>query len=87
MQKIKNFFYKTTGLFIDWSQLKKLPDIDIFIDIGFGPNGSPDLIKKFKNKELILIDPLKKSETFAKLLIKKISLLFTDVLLVPITMF
>lgn len=71
MQKIKNFFYKTTGLFIDWSQLKKLPDIDIFIDIGFGPNGSPDLIKKFKNKELILIDPLKESETFAKLSIKK----------------
>lgn len=71
MKKLKRLFYKETGLFIDWKQLKKLPDIDIFIDIGFGPNGSLDLIKKFKNKELILIDPLEESENFAKLSMQK----------------
>jgi FkbM family methyltransferase len=69
VKKIKKF-YKTTGLFIDWSQLKKLPDIDIFIDVGFGPGGTPELVKKFKNKELILIDPLKESEIFARALFK-----------------
>ena len=69
--KKKKLFYKTTGLFIDWSQLKKLPDIDIFIDVGFGHRGTPDLIKKFKNKELILIDPLKESEIFARAFFKE----------------
>lgn len=70
MKKIKKIFYKTTGLFIDWSQLKRLPDIDIFIDVGFGPIGTPHLTEQFrkKNNELILIDPLKESEIFAKAL-------------------
>lgn len=69
----KKLFYKTTGTFIDWDQLKKIPHIDIYIDIGFGPSGSPHLIKKFNrhNTELILIDPLKESESFAKSSLKK----------------
>lgn len=52
-------------MFVDWSQLKRLPDIDIFIDVGFGPEGTSDLIKQFKKKKLILIDPLDESELFA----------------------
>lgn len=70
MKKIK-FFYKKTGMFIDWSQLKKIPDIDIFVDVGFGPFGTADLIEKFKKKKLILIDPLDESENYAKLNLKK----------------
>ena len=73
LKKNKKIFYKTTGLFVDWDQLNKLPDIDTFIDIGFGPTGTPDLLKKFdkKNIELILIDPLKESESFARQSLKK----------------
>jgi FkbM family methyltransferase len=73
LKKNKKIFYKTTGLFIDWDQLNKLPDVDTFIDIGFGPTGTPDLLKKFNksNKELILIDPLKESELFARQSLKK----------------
>jgi hypothetical protein len=58
-------------MFIDWSQLKRLPDIDMFIDVGFGPEGTPDLIKKFKKKFLILIDPLEESERFARTSLNK----------------
>lgn len=73
MKNNKTLFYKTTGTFIDWDQLKKIPHVDIFIDIGFGPRGSPLLIKKFNKPytELILIDPLKESESFAESLLKK----------------
>lgn len=73
LKKNKKIFHKKTGLFLDWGQLNKLPDIDTFIDIGFGPTGTPDLLKKFDNKniELILIDPLKESESFARRSLKK----------------
>ena len=60
------YFYKETGMFIDWSQLDKLPDIDTLIDVGVGPDGTPDLYKKFTGKKLILIDPLDESEKFYK---------------------
>ena len=60
------YFYKETGMYVDWAQLESLPEIDTFIDIGVGPEGTPDLYKKFKNKNLILIDPLDEAESFFK---------------------
>jgi FkbM family methyltransferase len=71
LKKKNKLFYKKTGMFVDWSQLTRLPDIDIFIDIGFGPEGTSDLIKKFKKKFLILIDPLEESESYARLSLNK----------------
>lgn len=61
---MKRYFYKETGMYIDWSQLEKLPDIDTLIDIGVGPDGTPDLYQKFKKKKLILVDPLDEAEKF-----------------------
>ena len=61
---MNKYFYKDTGMYIDWSQLDKLPDIDTLIDVGVGPEGTPDLYKKFKGKKLVLIDPLDESEIF-----------------------
>lgn len=58
-------FYEETGMFVDWSQLKKLPEIDTLIDIGVGPNGTPDLYERFPNAKLILIDPLDEAKNFA----------------------
>jgi FkbM family methyltransferase len=58
-------FYEETGMFVDWNQLKKLPEIDTLIDIGVGPNGTPDLYKRFPNAKLILIDPLDEAKIFA----------------------
>ena len=52
------YFYKETGMYIDWAQLDSLPEIDTFIDVGVGPKGTPDLYEKFESKKLILIDPL-----------------------------
>jgi hypothetical protein len=75
----KILFYKETGMFIDWKQLNFLPEIDTYIDIGFGPKGSPDLLKKFHDKRLILIDPLFESEQFARLSLKKDSFTFYNV--------
>tara|TARA_B110000977_G_scaffold186928_1_gene253454 strand:- start:105 stop:749 length:645 start_codon:yes stop_codon:yes gene_type:complete len=63
---MKRYFYKETGMYIDWDQLKTLPEIDTFIDVGVGPDGTPDLYKKFKNQKLILIDPLDEAESFYK---------------------
>lgn len=59
-------FYKKTGMYIDWSQINKLPNIDTLIDIGVGPSGSPDLYKRFINSKLILIDPLDESKIYAQ---------------------
>ena len=60
------YFYEETGMYIDWEQLDKLPEIDTFIDVGVGPIGTPDLYEKFKGKRLILIDPLDEAEDFFK---------------------
>ena len=51
-------FYKKTGMYIDWEQIDKLPEIDIFIDIGIGPKGTPLFWEKYNDKKLICIDPL-----------------------------
>jgi FkbM family methyltransferase len=56
--------YETTGIFEDWSQISKLPNIDTLIDIGVGPNGTPDLYQMYKTKKLILIDPLDEAEDY-----------------------
>ena len=63
---MKRYFYKETGMYIDWSQLDKLPNIDSLIDVGVGPNGTPDLYHRFKDKKLVLIDPLDEAEKFFK---------------------
>ena len=60
------YFYKETGMYIDWDQIENLPNIDTFIDVGVGPDGTPDLYKKFSNKKLLLIDPLDEAEEFYK---------------------
>ena len=60
------YLYKETGMYIDWKQLKNLPDIDTFIDVGVGAEGTPDLYEKFCEKKLVLIDPLDEAEKFYK---------------------
>ncbi len=60
------YFYEETGMYIDWNQLKNLPDIDTFIDVGVGAEGTPDLYEKFSEKKLVLIDPLDEAEKFYK---------------------
>jgi len=59
------YFYKKTGLYIDWEQLNKLPEIDTLIDIGVGYDGSPDFYERFNKAKLILIDPLDEAYKYA----------------------
>lgn len=58
------YFRDETGMFVDWSQLDKLPEIDTLIDIGVGPMGTPDLYKRFPSAKLLLIDPLDETENY-----------------------
>lgn len=58
------YFYEETGMYIDWQQLEKLPDIDTLVDVGVGPNGTPDLYDRFSTQKLVLIDPLDEAEEF-----------------------
>ena len=57
----RKIYHKKTGMFVDWDQISQLPSIDNFIDIGVGA-GTFDLWEKFKNKKIVCIDPLDKSE-------------------------
>jgi FkbM family methyltransferase len=57
--------YETTGMYIDWGQLIKLPEIDTLVDIGVGPEGTPELYEQFEKKKLILIDPLEEAKKYA----------------------
>lgn len=59
----KKYFRDETGMYIDWAQLEKLPEVDTLIDIGVGPMGTPDLYARFKSADLILVDPLSESLT------------------------
>ena len=61
---VEKFFTKT-GMYIDWQQIENLPEIDTFIDIGVGPNGTKDLYRVFKNANLILIDPIDEAKEYA----------------------
>ena len=65
----RKIYYKKTGMYIDWKPLSEMPDIKNFIDIGVG-EGTKDLWKKYKNKRIICIDPLRESETITKQLLK-----------------
>jgi FkbM family methyltransferase len=78
IQKIFNFFgynltkikksYRypgITGTFKGWQQLQSLPEIDTLIDVGVGPDGSEDIYNRFKNANLILIDPLDEAREYA----------------------
>ena len=60
------YFYEETGMYVDWKQIKKLPEIDTLIDVGVGQYGTPDLYKRFSKKKLVLIDPLDEAEKFCK---------------------
>tara|TARA_B100000579_G_scaffold318825_1_gene268364 strand:- start:67 stop:711 length:645 start_codon:yes stop_codon:yes gene_type:complete len=63
-------YYEETGMYIDWQQLSKLPEIDTLIDIGVGENGTEDIYNRFKNAKLILIDPLDEAKVYAEKLAK-----------------
>lgn len=58
------YFRDITGMYVDWSQLNKLPTVDTLIDIGVGPMGTPDLYEKFPSSKLLLIDPLDETESY-----------------------
>ena len=62
---MKKYFYEKTGMYIDWPQIEKLPEIDTLIDIGVGDEGTPELYKRFPKVKLILIDPLEEAEKYA----------------------
>ena len=58
------YFRDETGVYVDWQQLQKLPEIDTLIDIGVGPMGTPELYDLFPSAKLLLIDPLSESSTY-----------------------
>jgi len=65
-KKFEKYFYEDTGLYIDWDQLKKLPEIDTLIDIGVGTDGTTDLYERFPTQKLVLIDPLEECHEYIK---------------------
>ena len=69
-------FCRKTGMYIDWEQINKLPNVKTLIDIGVGPNGTPDLYKRFIKSKLILIDPLDEAKNYAKKLSNSRNVLF-----------
>jgi len=73
--------YETTGMFIDWSQLDNLPEIDTLIDVGVGSEGTPELYNKFDTQKLILVDPLEEAEIYSKLHLKQRDVTFYKVAL------
>lgn len=65
-KKFKKKFSEETGLYIDWAQIKKLPEIDTLIDIGVGTHGTTFLYDRFSSQKLVLIDPLEESHEYIK---------------------
>ena len=63
-------------MYIDWQQIESLPEIDTFIDIGVGPEGTEDLYRVFKNANLILIDPIDEAKEYANRLSKDRKVVF-----------
>ena len=63
---MKKYFYEETGMYIDWPQIYKLPEIETLIDIGVGKEGTPLLYDRFPKAKLVLIDPIEEAEQFAK---------------------
>ena len=64
-------FYEETGMYIDWQQLDRLPEIDTLINIGVGVHWTKDLYNRFKNAKLILIEPTDEVKEHAHKLSKK----------------
>ena len=64
-------FYEETGMYVDWQQLKKLPEIQTFIDIGVASYGTEDIYNRFPKANLILIDPIDEAKEYAEKLSKK----------------
>ena len=62
----KKLFYKETGIYTDWAQIKKLPSIDTLVDIGVGVNGTPELYNHFNSAHLVLIDPVKEVKNYVE---------------------
>ena len=69
-------FYEKTGMYIDWQQLESLPEIDTFVDIGVGTQGTEDMYRYFKNSNLILIDPIDEAREYAKKLSRHRNVIF-----------
>ena len=63
-------FYEETGMYVDWKQLSKLPEINTFIDIGVASYGTEDIYNRFPKAKLILIDPLDEAKDYAEKLSK-----------------
>tara|TARA_B110000003_G_C16650592_1_gene533959 strand:- start:4465 stop:5148 length:684 start_codon:yes stop_codon:yes gene_type:complete len=72
----KELFYEKTGMYIDFDQLDKLPEIDTLIDIGVGPFGTPDLYEKFNPSYMLLIDPVYEAKLVAEKIRDKFDLSF-----------
>ena len=62
----KRLFFKETGIYNDWAQIKKLPSIDTLVDIGVGINGTPELYNHFDSAHLVLIDPATEAKNYAE---------------------
>ena len=63
---MKKYFYESTGMYIDFPQIERLPEIDTLIDVGVGPDGTPELYDRFPDSKLILIDPLQEAKYYAQ---------------------
>ena len=63
---MKKYFYEETGMYIDWPQIERLPEIDTLIDVGVGELGTPELYDRFPNAKLVLIDPIQEAVNYAK---------------------
>ncbi len=63
---MKKYFYEKTGMYIDWPQIDKLPEIETLIDIGVGKEGTQLLYDRFPKAKLVLIDPIEEAQQFAK---------------------
>ena len=63
---MKKYFYEETGMYIDWPQIDKLPEIETLIDIGVGKEWTPLLYNRFPKAKLVLIDPIDEAEQFVK---------------------
>jgi FkbM family methyltransferase len=59
-------FYEKTGMYMDWAQISRLPEIDTLIDIGVGVKGTPELYSRFPTQNLLLFDPLFEAEEYAR---------------------
>ncbi len=51
-------------MYIDWNQMERLPNVSTLIDIGVGPDGTPELYDHFPDSRLVLIDPLDEAEAY-----------------------